>query len=98
MICDPIDRRVPVSAAALDRRQFLTSPVLLAGAASLARGLAAQPGWQIGCWTRPWGAFNYPVAFDGIAEAGYSYIGLMNPMLNGKAAPITHQRSEEHTS
>lgn len=98
MICDPIDRRAPVGSVALDRRQFLKSPVLLAGAASLARGLAAQPGWQIGCWTRPWSAFNYPVAFDGVAEAGYSYIGLMNPMLNGKAAAITHESTPEEAA
>jgi sugar phosphate isomerase/epimerase len=40
----------------------------------------AQPGgagWQIGCYTRPWDKFDYRVALDGIAEAGYKYAGLM---------------------
>ncbi len=33
--------------------------------------------WQIGCYTRPWAAHEYRVAFDAIAEAGYRYVGLM---------------------
>jgi sugar phosphate isomerase/epimerase len=34
-------------------------------------------GWQIGCYTRPWDQFEYRVALDAIAEAGYKYAGLM---------------------
>jgi sugar phosphate isomerase/epimerase len=81
-----------MSSAPINRRRFLASPLLLAGAA------AAQRGWQIGCWTRPWSAFNYPVAFDGIAEAGYQYIGLMNLMLDGKPANITYQSTPEQAA
>jgi sugar phosphate isomerase/epimerase len=33
--------------------------------------------YQIGCYTRPWGAHEYTVAFDAIAEAGFKYVGLM---------------------
>lgn len=33
--------------------------------------------WQIGCSTRPWDQFEYPVGLDAIAEAGYRSIGLM---------------------
>jgi len=33
-------------------------------------------GWQIGCWTRPWAKYDYRVAMDAIAEAGFKYIGL----------------------
>lgn len=33
--------------------------------------------WQIGCYTRPFAAHEYRVAFDAIAEAGYRYVGLM---------------------
>jgi sugar phosphate isomerase/epimerase len=41
-------------------------------------GLAApEPAYQIGCYTRPWDQFEYRVALDGIAEAGYKYAGLM---------------------
>jgi len=34
-------------------------------------------GWQIGCYTRPWAAHDYRVALDGIAAAGFRYVGLM---------------------
>jgi sugar phosphate isomerase/epimerase len=34
-------------------------------------------GWQLGCYTRPWSKHDYRVAFDGMAEAGYKYAGLM---------------------
>lgn len=34
-------------------------------------------GWQIGCYTRPWDTHDYRVALDGIAEAGYTYAGIM---------------------
>jgi sugar phosphate isomerase/epimerase len=33
--------------------------------------------WQIACYTRPWDQFDYRVALDGIAEAGFKYAGLM---------------------
>lgn len=33
--------------------------------------------WQIGCYTRPWAAFDYRVAFDAIAAAGFKHVGLM---------------------
>jgi sugar phosphate isomerase/epimerase len=33
--------------------------------------------WKLGCYTRPWDAFEYQVALDGIAEAGFKYAGLM---------------------
>jgi sugar phosphate isomerase/epimerase len=34
--------------------------------------------WQIGCYTRPWGKYDYRVALDAIAEAGFKYAGLMS--------------------
>lgn len=49
-----------------------------AGASSEPRGAAAATeSWRIGCYTRPWAAHDYRVAFDSIAEAGYKYVGLM---------------------
>ncbi|MBN1506395.1 MAG: neutral/alkaline non-lysosomal ceramidase N-terminal domain-containing protein [Sedimentisphaerales bacterium] len=33
--------------------------------------------WQIGCYTRPWDKYDYRLALDAIAEAGYKYVGLM---------------------
>jgi sugar phosphate isomerase/epimerase len=44
------------------------------GAEAVSAGPPAQ-GWQIGCYTRPWATFEYNVAFDAIAEAGFKYIG-----------------------
>lgn len=34
--------------------------------------------YQIGCYTRPWAKYDYQIALDQIAEAGYSYAGLMS--------------------
>jgi sugar phosphate isomerase/epimerase len=81
-----------------DRRQFLKNSLLLAGTAPLTRALAAPAGWQIGCYTRPWAKFDYPVAFDGIAAAGYSYIGLMNLMMNGKPVGISSESTPEQAA
>lgn len=38
----------------------------------------SEPGpWQIGCFTRPWDRYDYRVALDEIAAAGFQYAGLM---------------------
>ncbi|MDD4870027.1 MAG: sugar phosphate isomerase/epimerase [Kiritimatiellae bacterium] len=42
---------------------------------SLAVSKYGQAGWQIACYTRPWSKYEYSVAFDAIAEAGFKYIG-----------------------
>ncbi|MCG3197435.1 MAG: sugar phosphate isomerase/epimerase [Candidatus Omnitrophica bacterium] len=66
------------------RRRFLGEAALAGAAGLLAPGLssAAEPregtsAWRIGCYTRPWGAHDYRVALDAIAEAGFKYAGLM---------------------
>ena len=38
---------------------------------------AGGSSWQIGCYTRPWDKYEYRVALDAIAEAGFKYVGLM---------------------
>jgi len=70
------------------RRTFLAHTLAL-GAAGLAAGQVRSQGtgqtlaassadaWQIGIYTRPWSKYEYPVALDAIAEAGYKYLGLM---------------------
>ncbi len=68
----------------LTRRDFLGHSLRL-GAAGLAASckaastMASAVGdrWQIGCYTRPWAKYDYRVAFDAIAEAGFKYAGLM---------------------
>jgi len=68
----------------LSRRDFLDYGLKL-GAAGLtvsytpASTTASEAGdrWQIGCYTRPWAKYDYRVALDAIAEAGFKYAGLM---------------------
>jgi sugar phosphate isomerase/epimerase len=65
----------------LSRRTFLGASVL--GCATgdrilgrIARAAITDP-WQLGCYTRPWDQYDYRVALDGVAEAGYPYVGVM---------------------
>ena len=72
----------------ISRRSFLAGTAKL-GVAALAAsnvdslfgadtgGAARQAAWQIGCYTRAFDQFEYPVALDAIAEAGFKYVGLM---------------------
>jgi len=39
--------------------------------------LQAAKRWQIGCYTRVFDQFDYPVALDAMVEAGFKYVGLM---------------------
>ncbi|MGC8640563.1 MAG: sugar phosphate isomerase/epimerase family protein, partial [Isosphaeraceae bacterium] len=65
------------------RRSFLRAGVLACTAGScpvfggIARAAAGTDRWQLGCYTRPWDRFDYRVALDGIAEAGFQYAGIM---------------------
>lgn len=68
----------------ISRRDFLDG-TLKVGAAGLvascttgyASSAATTDQWQIGCYTRPWAKYDYRVALDAIAEAGFKYAGLM---------------------
>ena len=64
------------------RRQFLQRTAQITAttlAAPILIGAAADETspWRIGCFTRPWAAFDYRVAFDEIAAAGFKHVGLM---------------------
>ncbi len=71
----------------ISRRSFLAATARLSAAglvASTAESLyaadpvaARKPAWQLGCYTRVFDQFDYPVALDAIAEAGFKYVGLM---------------------
>ncbi len=71
------------SSARINRRDFLDGTLrLTAGtiAASVGAGCLAkssEPKWKIGCYTRPWAKYDYRVALDEIAKAGFEYVGLM---------------------
>jgi sugar phosphate isomerase/epimerase len=65
---------------ATTRREFLHGAVVLGLAdltAPLAKFVGSPRGYLLGCYTRPWDRFEYRVALDGIAEAGFRYAGLM---------------------
>lgn len=70
----------------ISRREFLNQAVAAGVGAGAMSSLwqtlawANQTGDQpylIGCYTRPWAQYDYRVALDAIAEAGYRYVGLM---------------------
>jgi sugar phosphate isomerase/epimerase len=70
------------STTELNRRSFLKATAALAATAAVSPGslaAAADPaaGYQIGCYTRPWDQYEYRVALDHIAEAGFKYAGIM---------------------
>ena len=72
---------------AISRRSFLAGTAKLGAAglvASAFHSLSAaeaaatrQPAWQLGCYTRVFDQFDYPVALDAIAEAGFKHVGLL---------------------
>ncbi|HNR33906.1 MAG TPA: sugar phosphate isomerase/epimerase family protein [Candidatus Hydrogenedentes bacterium] len=66
----------------MKRRMFLKSSVAGCVGLAVARDAGADETqetakWRIGCYTRPWDKYEYRVALDAIAEAGYRYVGLM---------------------
>lgn len=60
----------------VSRRQFIGCALLATASTTFSRA-GEPPRWQIGCYTRPWAQYDYHVAFDSIAAAGFKYVGLM---------------------
>lgn len=79
----------------LSRRGFLAH-TLAAGAAGLlapqvahaAQAGVAPAGWRVGIYTRPWAKYEYQVALDAIAEAGFKYAGLMTAKSKDKSGLV----------
>lgn len=64
----------------MNRREFTRTlaAVGLAATPLTAVGAAGQTEpFNLGCFTRPWDQWDYRVALDGIAEAGFGYAGIM---------------------
>ncbi len=87
----------PVPNHRVNRRQFLESATVAAGAAAflpLNTALGAEPAkgvnWPIGCLERPWfegkSPWSYDTALDGIKAAGYKLMGLLRS--SGKEEPL----------
>jgi len=78
----------------VSRRKFMGSALAAAGGVILSRaGQAAR--WQMGCFTRPWAEYDYHVAFDGIAAAGFKYVGLMGTKSQSGLIVSLHTTAEE---
>jgi sugar phosphate isomerase/epimerase len=65
--------------ACTTRRRFIrtAATLALAGMVHPVSTRARDPGYLLGCYTRPWDQHDYRIALDGIAEAGFQYAGLM---------------------
>ena len=68
----------------ITRRGFFERSFVAGGAGLLtphllADSAAAEPaaGWTVGIYTRPWDKYDYRVALDAMAEAGFKHAGLM---------------------
>ncbi len=67
----------------MNRRAFLGDTARFAALAMAPSLFAAEKSevsagqWQLACYTRPFDKFDYRIAMDSIAEAGFRYLGLM---------------------
>ena len=74
---DPVSRRCFLAATAKLGAVAVAASAVESVLGVRAAAAAPTPAWQIGCYTRPFDQFDYRVALDGIAEAGFKYVGLM---------------------
>lgn len=87
-----------------DRRRFLKAAGTGAAAwmaAPLMRtsGAASEPnGYTVGIYTRPWDRFDYRVALDAIAEAGFKHAGLMTTKTEGRRLVIDETTTVEEAT
>jgi len=78
----------------VSRRQFVGS-ALVTTLGAMFSDAGEPPRWQIGCYTRPWAQYDYHVAFDGIAAAGFGYLGLMTTKSKNNLIISLSTRPEE---
>jgi len=92
-------RRFLASAAALGAGGLIAASGHPAFAAPSARAAAGGPPlkdrWHIGIYTRPWAKFDWRVALDAIAEAGYRCAGLMSTNSKSRTVISTQTTPEE---
>jgi len=62
----------------ISRRRFIGSMIAATTAGAFLSASSSSSQWQIGIYTRPWNKWDYLVAFDNIAKAGFKYVGLMS--------------------
>jgi sugar phosphate isomerase/epimerase len=76
MINPRISRRGFLAAVGKSGALAALHPLIDGARAAESVASAVKP-WQIGCYTRAFDQFDYKVALDAIAEAGFSYVGIM---------------------
>jgi sugar phosphate isomerase/epimerase len=69
----------------------------------LSHGAHAAPGpdgdyYQVGIYTRPWDKFDYRVALDAIAEAGFKHAGLMTTTMPWGRLVLTRETTTEEAA
>ncbi len=81
-------------ATTTNRRDFLKAAAV-AGAAwtaapwtSSAKAETPSASYTVGIYTRPWDRFDYRIALDAIAEAGFKHAGLMTTNTDGRRLVI----------
>jgi sugar phosphate isomerase/epimerase len=74
---NPINRRTFLAATAKLGMAGLAASTMETLLGAEAGGAATKAAWQLGCYTRVFDQYEYPVALDAIAEAGFNYVGLM---------------------
>jgi sugar phosphate isomerase/epimerase len=85
------------------RREFLSRAAAITAGVAVAPWMAgcsagaARTGgeWEIGCFTRPFGNFDFTEALDGIVEAGYASVGLMSIRLPSGAVGLAEVSIEQ---
>jgi neutral ceramidase len=84
MIMNQISENAEAHQVILSRRDVISRALGLACGGALLPGCAgpfssaeAKQPWRIGCYTRPWDKYEYQVALDQIALAGFKYAALM---------------------
>jgi hypothetical protein len=55
-------------------------------------------GYTVGIYTRPWDRFDYRVALDAIAEAGFKHAGLMTTKTEGRRLVIDESTTVEEAA
>lgn len=61
----------------MSRRRFIQSTAVLAAVGPSVLTAADKPKWEIGCFNRPWGAWDYDTALDGLKAGGFKLTGLV---------------------
>jgi len=80
------------------RRLFLGGLTAVCAAPRLRADVRTGSPWQLGCYTRPWAAFDYRTALDAIAAAGFHYAGLMTTKSKNNLIISVETTPEEATA